>query len=265
MGIQKIIKKIAGITAVLMITASCSNMEPIEMPTDVPTKAPTEASNIVVTEKPIVSIPKSGKKTWENYLNNIIQNRDIGPLLDLKSSEINLEEYLRLDKISVDKGDSEIDWILSSKEGAFLIDVNKDGTDELWVNVCQGSMRNYSVKIFEKKEGKYVLSESVDGRKFPVKYNGEMHFVENSINFCTKFSSGIVEYEPKGIELKRKAVYSINYTYDVSGLPKTMTKIIDNEYLNKLNDYEIPESNIAKINQESDIIEMTDTKNKNSF
>ena len=265
MGIQKNIKKIASIIVVLMITSSCSNIEPIETLKDEPTKVQTEASNTVATEKPADSAPESVAETWENYLVNIIQKRDIGSLMDLKYPEINLDEYLKQGKIYVDKGNPETDWIFSSEEGTFLIDINKDGTDELWVNICQGSMRNYSANIFEKKEGKYVFSESVDGFIIPVKYNGEMHFIENSINFSTKFSSGIIEYEPEGIKLKQKAVYGINYIYDVSKLTDAMKKIIDNDFLNKLSCYEIPEINIAKVNKESDIIELKDTKNKNSF
>lgn len=236
--------------------------KPIERPTDVPTKESTEVSN----EESAEPITKSGNDTWENYIINIIHNRDVGSLLDLKYSEINLEEYLKQRKISVDKGHSGFEEsILSSREGAFLIDLNKDGTDELWINICQGSMWNYSAEIFEKKEGKYVLSESINGRIFPVKYNQETHFVEIGRDFCTKFTSEIVEYKVEGITLKPKDVFSINYTYDAVVLSEKMKKIIDNEFLNKLSSFEIPQSNIGNSNEESDEIELIDRKNGNTF
>lgn len=255
MRIMDFIQKIAIIAVIMIFTVSCSN------------EVPTEASNDKAIKESIIN----EKEAWENYLNNIIRNRELELLYTQKYPEINLNEYLEQNKISIQGDSFEIDILKSTNVMSFLIDLDKDGIDELCLLQCEGSIRHYYVKVFKKKNEVYIDVSTTDGYMFPVKYNNEAHFIRIEKDFETKFTDSVIEYELKGLTFKEKRVFNIKYTYDVSELPKLMTKIIDDEYLNSLNTYKISDSNVAKIDEASSEyepsydIELIDKKNNNIF
>lgn len=256
---------ISFITVLTLLFTSCNQKEPIEVDIKTSSKAILETS----TEDTDVVL--NNLKTWEEFINGCILKHDLKSLYTQKDSEINLSEYVEQGKIIFDGDSSEKDILINDNVDAFLIDLNKDGIEDLYLVQCEGSIRHYYVNVYEKKDDVYVDTSKnmTDGYIFPIRYNSEVHFLEIVHDFQTKFTSAIIEYEFNGSVFEQKNIIHIDYSYDMSQLPESITNIIDSEYLYSLNSYEISDSNIAEINnitsQPSCDIILDDKKNNNIF
>ncbi|UKS25816.1 hypothetical protein LOZ80_30330 [Paenibacillus sp. HWE-109] len=239
---MRAIQKVVAITIMIMFIVS---------------KDPTE---ILLTKK---------QEVWESYLYRIIRNREVDLLYTQQDFEINLEEYMKQDKLSIVSNPSEMDSIKNYYESSYLIDIDKDGIDELYVITCEGSIRQYYGNVFKKKNEAYVLENTFDGHIIPIRYNNDLHFISIENDFETKFIDSVIEYGVNGLAFKPKEKLNIIYTYDSSEIPESMTKMLDNEYLNSLNKYEMLGSNTANITkiseQPSYDVQLIDDKYKNVF
>ncbi|TXK82612.1 hypothetical protein [Paenibacillus sp. N3.4] len=257
----KVIQKVAAITVIILLIVSCSRKESIhtftEAATVTPTKDPTEIS---LTNR---------QEDWESYLYRLIKNREENLLYTQQDFEIDLAEYIKQGKISLQNDPAEIKAIINSIDSSFLIDIDHDGIDELYVIQCEGSIRQYYGTVFKKKNEVYVEMSEFKGHILPVRYNNDVHFISIFNNFETKHTEAVVEYEVNGLAFKPKEILNINYLYDVSAVSKLMGKMIDNEYLNSLSSYEISDSNFANMpeisNESSYDVKVTDEKYKNTF
>jgi len=247
------------IMVIMFSTASCRSPATTKTPRQFFTMTPMQHP----VEKPSAEISSSTNITWENYIKKIAENRKYDLLYEQQDS-LNLAEYLK--KIVAEKP-AVIDALKECNSNAFLIDLDKDGINELCLVQCEGSIRHYFVLVFKKKDESYVCASKSEGDIFPVKYNNEVHFISTAYDFQTKFKKSIIEYEVKGLAFNPKRIWKVNYTYDISVLPQSITKMIDNHYLNSLNDYKISDSNIAKITDipgsSSFNVELVDNKNNN--
>ncbi|MNI50373.1 hypothetical protein D3C73_1050300 [compost metagenome] len=180
--------------------------------------------------------------------------------------EVNLEDYVQQ---GVFDSSAELNMSMSLYETAYLIDIDNDGVKELYVITCEGSIRQYYGNVFKKVRNGYVLANVFEGNIFPYSYNNETHYISIDYDFETKFAIAIREYSANGLAFELQKTMNILYTYDVSKLPAAMSDLVDNEYLNSLDEYAISDSSEAIITRETGSgyydVQVTDHANTNTF
>lgn len=240
-------------------------------------KATTNGNKDLPSKMSIKALTQSSTKlslldnqeTWENYITDIIKTREFNLLYEHTYPEINFKDYIKKGKLKMKGSTTKIEELENTNEKAFLINLDKDSVNELCLLQCEGSIRHYYVMVYKRENGIYVYKSTMDGYINPVKYNNKVHFISIESDFETKFVNAVIEYSVDGLTLKQKEIFNINYTYDVSKLPESITKIIDSNYLNSLSNYKVSDSNIANISKTSEApaysIVLLDEKNNNNF
>lgn len=204
-------------------------------------------------------------QSWDEYIAEGLYKNKLKKLLSTNESiKLNNNKLLQNKKLA----DSMEPWEINAISDAYLVDINDDNVKELLLVLVQGSMRNYSFRIYEKNSDCYVLLDEQEGYMSPVIYNNETHFIEIKTDFDTKFLSQVIEYRFEGSLFKQKVVYDIKRYYDVSGISK-FKEIINNNYLNSLDNYPASKSNIMKTdgpnNDHHLSLVIDDKKNSNLF
>lgn len=204
-------------------------------------------------------------QSWDEYIaEGLYKDKLIKLLSTNESIKLNINKLKKNKKLT----NAMEPWEINDISDAYLVDINDDNVKELLLVLVQGSMRNYSLRIYEKNSDSYVLLDEQEGYMSPVIYNNEIHFIKIYTDFDTKFLSQVIEYRFDGSSFKQKVVYDIKKYYDVSGISK-FNEIINNNYLNSLDSYPASKSNIMITDRPNNDHHMSvmidDKKNSNLF
>lgn len=210
-------------------------------------------------------LTNANELSWDEYITEGLTNNKIRNLLSTNESiKISIKELIK-NKEFTNVMES---WEINAISDAYLVDVNNDNVKELVLVLCQGSMRNYSFRIYEKNGDSFALLDEKEGFMSPVIYNNKIHFIKVKSNFDTKFISQVIEYRFDGSSFKQNMVYNIKKYYDVSEIHK-LKGIINNNYLNSLDSYPASNSDIMLIDRSNGEHNMNvvinDKKNNNVF
>lgn len=204
-----------------------------------------------------------------DYLNSVVERREEYLFFAEQRFEINLQDRVKQGEITLVNDSEGFSPIADSYVSAYLIDIDKDGLDELYVITMEGSIRQYYGHIYRQNSEEYTWVDTFEGNIIPFEYNNEIHFLDVVADFETKFTSAVIEYEADGLAFKPVKTLEVNYTYNVSELPEPWSKVISSAELNKLHEYELlcsPDATVTRLTEQPAYdIQVTDDKNSNTF
>ncbi|KUP22946.1 hypothetical protein [Paenibacillus sp. DMB5] len=284
MGNLKAAQRLVFIFIACVVAASCSEREvlPVNTKTDLatldvrtdsaqePVVQPTEQPIVTQGAEPVtVSTPGQRQGAWEDYLNSVVERREEHLFFAEQSFEINLRDRVKQGEITLVNDSEGFSSIEDSYVSAYLIDIDKDGLDELYVTTMEGSIRQYYGHIYRQNGEEYTWVDTFEGDIIPYEYNNDIHFLDVVADFETKFTSAVIEYEADGLAFKPVKTLRVQYTYDVSELPEPWSKVISSAELNTLHEYELlrsPDATVTKLTEQPAYdIQVTDDKNSNTF
>ncbi|MDF9840234.1 hypothetical protein M2105_001233 [Paenibacillus sp. PastF-1] len=277
MGILKAAQRLVFILIAGVVAASCSEGEgmPVHTKTDLAssdirrTESAQEPTGTQGAEPFTVSTPGQRQEAWEDYLNSVVERREEYLFFTEQRFEIHLQDRVKQGEITLVNDSEGFSSIEDSYVSAYLIDIDKDGLDELYVITVEGSIRQYYGHIYRQKGEMYTRVDTFEGNIIPYECNNDIHFLDVVADFETKFTSAVIEYEADGLAFKPVKTLEVHYTYDVSELPEPWSKVISSAELNTLHEYELlrsPDATVTKLTEQPAYdIQVTDDKNSNTF
>jgi len=262
-------KGIAGLMALciccLTVLSACSQTKNISKATI------TTTTSVSTTDKIVNS---ASDESFDTYLINTIKKDDWLSLFKQKS-EINLEDLINQGKIKVvfkdidfGEGDLTIQELLPNVQHAYLLDINNDKINELWLSEIEGSGGYCHTLLFKDENGVFVSKSEKDGRTLPISYHNQIHFVGFQMDSSTKNFNAFTEFKLNDFSLIPVKTYDIKYTYSVSKAPALLQKVFNEKFYNHIVNYTLADSNIAvykKTNDSNFTISVADAKNNHTF